>query len=219
MSQALAFIGYHNSGKTTLIRKVYRELSRRGYTIAILKSTKHHLRPFEKAGSDTDLYISEGIDRMAVVTPSLITAIRPNSGQGVGALAASLFPEVDLVLCEGFKSADDIKKVEVARSAISTSLIRDNVKGVIAVVSDFEIRGLRRFGFDETGGLCDFIEEALQLSSTKAEDDIQLIVDGKRIPMKRFVRESMKGTICGYVGSLRFTENARNIEIFIKIRK
>ncbi len=219
MSQALAFIGYHNSGKTTLIRKIHRELSKRGYTIAILKSTKHNLEPFKRTGSDTDLYRMDGVDKLAVVTPSLVTAIRPNFGQGVGALAASLFPEVDLVLCEGFKSANDIKKIEVARSHISTKLIREHVNGVIAVVCDFEVKGLRSFGFHEIEAICDFIEGSMQLPSRVKEDEIHLIVNGKKIPLKRFVRESMKGSICGYVGTLRFTENARNIEIFIKIKE
>jgi len=219
MPQVLAFIGYHNSGKTTLIRKVYKELTSRGYSLGIIKSTKHLLEPLHKSGSDTELYTDQGVKRLAVVTPEAIIMRRPNTSQNIGALAISLFPEVDLVLCEGFKNATDIKKIEVVHSKIKEGLLKDKVNGVIAIVSDFEIDGIKNFRFEQVTKLCDFIEDTVQLPLKSKQDEIYLLVDGRRIPLKRFVRDSMKGTICGYVGSLRFTENAKNIEIFIKIKK
>ncbi|NPA94436.1 MAG: molybdopterin-guanine dinucleotide biosynthesis protein B [Thermodesulfobacteria bacterium] len=219
MVQALAFVGYHNSGKTTLIRKVAQILRQRGYEIAIIKSTKHELKPLDTPGSDTSLYVSDGVENWAVVTPSSTICVKPNSGQGPWALAVSLFPHVDLVLCEGFKHAKDIKKIEVARSSISENLLKDETNGVIAVVSDFEVEGIRRFDFQEVERLCDFIEETLQLPEKMKQDEIHLLVNGRKIPMKRFVRDSLKGTICGYVASLRFTENAKDIEILIRLKK
>ena len=219
MPKVLTFIGYHNSGKTTLMRKVLKELKERGYSIAVIKSTKHELEPFERPGSDTNLYREDGIENMAVVTPSSCTSISPRSGKGLAALALSLFPHVDLVLCEGFKSANDVKKIEVARSPISKDLLKDSVNGVVAVVSDFDVQGIRNFRFHEIGSICDFIEESLQLPSLINNDEIYLFVNGRKIPLKRFVRDSFKGTICGYVGSLRFTENARDITILIRLKK
>ncbi len=219
MGHVLAFVGYHNSGKTTLIRKVANELRKRGYKIGIIKSTKHDLQPFEKEGSDTDLYQREGIEHLAVVTPSTVTAIRPHDDRGLEVLALSLFPDLDLVICEGFKHAKDIKKIEVARSDISTQLIKESTNGVMAVVSDFDVQGVRHFSHEEVPVLCDFIEETFQLRQKKKKDEIALVVNGRKIPLKRFVRDSMKGTICGYVSSLRFTEGAEDIQIFIKMKK
>ncbi len=201
------------------MRKVLRKLKERGYSIAVIKSTKHELEPFEKPGSDTDLYKEDGVENMAVVTPSSCTAISPRSEKGLAALAISLFPHVDLVLCEGFKSASDVKKIEVARSLVSKELLKNKVGGVVAVVSDFYVEGVKNFRFDEIGRICDFIEESLQLPSLSNNDEIYLLVNGKKIPLKRFVRDSLKGTICGYVSCLRFTENARDIEIYIRLKK
>ncbi len=219
MGQVLAFVGYHNSGKTTLIRKVAQTLKNRGYSVGIIKSTKHNLQPFDKPGSDTDLYVKDGLDSWAVVTPSSVISVVPNQNQGLSALAISLFPHADIVLCEGFKHAKDVKKIEVARSSISEGLIKDTTNGVIAIVSDFEVEGIKRFDFDEIEKLCDFIEDTLHLSAQKREDEVYLIVNNRRIPLKRFVRDSLKGTICGYVASLRFTENAKDIEVIIRLKK
>ncbi len=219
MPKVLTFIGYHNSGKTTLIRNIMKELKGRGYSVAVMKSTKHELEPFEKQGSDTDLYRKDGIDRIAIVTPSFCTATSPRAEKGLAALALSLFPDVDLVLCEGFKSATDVKKIEVARSSVSKDLLKDRIRGVVAVVSDFDVEGVRNFRFDQVSSLCDFMEESLQLPSLAKEDEIYLLVNGRKIPLKRFVRDSLKGTICGYVGSLRFTENARDINILIRLKR
>ena len=218
MTKVLAFVGYHNSGKTTLLTKVYKELQRRGYKVGIIKSTKHELEPFEKEGSDTDLYKRAGVKHLAVVTPSLVTSTFPRGETSISALAVSLFPQVDLILCEGFKKAGDIKKIEIARKAVSMELIKDKVGGVIAVVSDFQVEGVKNFGFEDIEALCDFIEESLQITSIKRTDEIYLLVNNRKIPLKRFVRDSLKGTICGYVASLRFTENAKDIQVIIKLK-
>lgn len=39
---AIAFIGYQNSGKTTLVEKVIAELTRRGLRVGSLKHHGHH---------------------------------------------------------------------------------------------------------------------------------------------------------------------------------
>jgi len=124
---------------------------------------------------------------------------------------------VDVILCEGFKNESSIKKIEVAREEISKELLKDKVGGVIAVVSDFDIDNIKHFSFKEIKELCNFIIEHFNISNKPFF--IDLFVNKRRIPLKRFVKDSLKNTVCGYVSALKFTENAEEIELKIKLKK
>ncbi len=216
MPQVISFIGHHNSGKTTLIRKIARNLTKKNFKIGIIKSTKHYLCTNHKEGSDTWLYHQDGITDISIACPDGFVHFKPKDDFDLFYLAFSLFPQVDLLLCEGFKHAKGIKKIEVARKEVSTELLKNKVDGVIAVVADFEIKGVKSFRFEDVSKICDFMIESLNLSSQESFS-IDLFVNKRRIPLKRFVRDSLKNTVYGYVQSLKFTENAKEIELRIKL--
>ena len=217
MPQVIAFIGFHNSGKTTIIRKITSELRRRGYKIGIIKSTKHSLTPFNKEGSDTDLYKRDGIKKITLVTPELSCHISYEERPNLNFIANMFFHGMDLVIAEGFKNEEDVKKIEVARKDISSELLKERVKGVMAVVADFPVEGVPNFSFHDTSKLSDFLEEKLKLKKLKEQGEISLFVNKRRIPLKKFVRDSLSKTVLGYISALKFTENARDIILKIKL--
>lgn len=219
MPQVIAFIGFHNSGKTTIIRKIAAQLKTRGYEIGIIKSTKHSLFPFDKEGSDTDLYERDGIKKITLTTPDLICHIDHGKRPSLNFIANTFFNGVDLVIAEGFKNEEDVKKIEVARKNISHISLKEKTKGVIASVSDFPIGGIPNFSFDEVSKLTDFVEERLKLKELKQQTEITLFVNGRRIPLKKFVRDSLSNTVLGYISALKFTQNAREVILRIKLNQ
>ena len=216
MPDCLSFIGFHNSGKTTLILKVVDELVSRGYSIGVVKSTKHSICTRDDEGTDTWRFREGGVERIALVCPEGIVHFRQKKAFSLPYEAFSMFSGCDLVIAEGFKGEKGVKKIEVARQDVSKRLLKDEVDGVVAVVSDFPVKGIRSFGHSDIHGLCDFIEAHFRLLQKKERFDIELFVDERRIPLKRFVRDSLMNTVAGYVSSLKFTEGAKSIEMRIR---
>ena len=213
MTPILTFIGWHNSGKTTVIREVVRRLRDRGYKIAVIKSTKHRGLNLDSPGSDSYLYGKDGIESVALVCPDELILFQENTGENLRHLAFRLFPDADLVIGEGFKHASGIPKIEVTRADTSKEPLRELVSDVRAVVSDYEVSFDKVFKISRIAELTDFIENSF-LNDKK--DDVCLFVDGREVSLNNFVRNSLKGIIFGFINCLKFTQGAQKLEIRIK---
>jgi molybdopterin-guanine dinucleotide biosynthesis protein B len=213
MTPILTFIGWHNSGKTTVIREVVRRLRDRGYKIAVIKSTKHRGLNFDSPGSDSYLYGKDGIESVALICPDELILFQENTGEDLKHLAFRLFPDADLVIGEGFKHVSGIPKIEVARADESKEPLRESVSDVRAVVSDYEVSFDRVFKTSRIAELTDFIENSF-LNDNK--DDVCLFLDGREISLNNFVRNSLKGIIFGFINCLKFTKGAQKLGIRIK---
>ena len=62
------FVGYSESGKTTLATAVTAELSRRGFKVAVLKDA-HHQVDMDTPGKDTWRYRENGATQVILRTP------------------------------------------------------------------------------------------------------------------------------------------------------
>lgn len=212
MTPILAFIGWHNSGKTTAIREVVRRLRDRGYKIAVIKSTKHRGLNLDSPGSDSYLYGKDGIESIALVCPDELILFQENTGENLRHLAFRLFPDADLVIGEGFKHASGIPKIEVTRADISKEPLRESISDVRAVVSDYEVSFDKVFKISQIAELTDFIENSFM---NNKKDDVCLFVNGREISLNNFVCNSLKGMILGFINCLKFTQGAQKLEIRI----
>jgi molybdopterin-guanine dinucleotide biosynthesis protein B len=212
MTPILGFIGWHNSGKTTVIREVVRRLRDRGYKIAVIKSTKHRGLNLDSPGSDSNLYRRDGIESVVLVCPDELILFQDNTGEDLKHLAFRLFPDADLVIGEGFKHASGIPKIEITRAGISKEPLRETVSDVKAVVSDYDVSFDKVFKISQIAELTDFIENSF-LNDKK--DDVSLFVNGREISLNNFVRNLLKSIIFSFISCLKFTQGAQKLEIRI----
>jgi len=126
----VAFVGGHDSGKTTLLTRLVPLLSARGFAVGAIK---HASRDFEddEIGKDSQRLGASGAAVWALVTPGRVTARRRASDEALPDLLSRQFSDCDLVLIEGFKSLP-VPKVEVTRAGAA----RPPVAGALARVSD-----------------------------------------------------------------------------------
>ncbi|MGD9949776.1 MAG: molybdopterin-guanine dinucleotide biosynthesis protein B [Desulfobulbus sp.] len=157
MPPVVSFVGWHNSGKTTLTRQVVAQLKAKGYLVAVLKSTKETGIAVDQPGTDTALYKKTGADVVALLAPDQLIIQRKPTQMGLFALSQFLFPEVDIVIAEGFKQAPQVPKIEVRRDP-EALFICLSVPGVIAIASDLPASGLKQFGLDQYSEIADYIE-------------------------------------------------------------
>jgi molybdopterin-guanine dinucleotide biosynthesis protein B len=214
MIPILTFIGWHNSGKTTVIREVVRILRDRGYKISVIKSTKHRGLDLDSPGSDSDLYRKDGIESVALVCPDELILFQDNTGENLKYLAFRFFPDADLVIGEGFKHTSGIPKIEITRADVSKEPLRELTSDVKAVVSDYEISFDKVFKISQIAKLADFIENSF-LNDKK--DKVSLFVNGREIYLNNFVRKSLKGIIFGFINCLKFTRDAQKLDIRIRV--
>jgi len=125
--------GAKNSGKTTLIVKLIPLIQKRGYRVATIKH--HHSGEFEVdvPGKDTYRQRKAGAYATAMYSPSGFMVYKQQADTTPESLAA-IFPEVDLILLEGFHLSS-YRKLEVIRSERGRDSIT-NPENRLAIATD-----------------------------------------------------------------------------------
>ncbi|HEY6066669.1 MAG TPA: molybdopterin-guanine dinucleotide biosynthesis protein B [Thermoanaerobaculia bacterium] len=126
----VAFVGGHDSGKTTLLLDLVARLRERGLSVGAVKHTSRDLED-DAPGKDSQRLGGSGADVWALITPERATVRRRIDGSGLPDVVRRDFAECDLVLIEGFKSLP-LPKIEVTRSGAA----RPSVPDALARVSD-----------------------------------------------------------------------------------
>ncbi len=158
MPPIVSFIGYHDSGKTTLASQVVAHLKRRGYRLAVIKSTKETGLEFDEPDTDTHIHRQAGADAVTLVAPDQVVMFADPSPLELVDLAERFYPDMDIVIAEGFKDARDIAKIEVCSG--SGPRLLNRVQGVIAQVDDISgNREVRVFDRNRSSQIADFIEK------------------------------------------------------------
>ena len=215
MSSIVSFIGWHDSGKTTLASKVVTALKQLGYRVAVIKSSNDSGIAFDTPGTDTYKHKEAGADSVMLVAPDQMVLQTMNSNLSLRTLAHRYFPDVDIVIAEGFKRARKIPKIEVFRN--EDQRLRDEVHGVIAVATDLE--GVVEdyvFKLDEASEIALFIEK--RFLTNKGELELTaLLVNGNKIPIKDYIQEALAGTVYGFVKTLKLNHDIEEIELRFKV--
>lgn len=215
MSSVITFIGWHDSGKTTLVKQVVAELKKLGYRVAVIKSSNDVGIQFDTPGTDTFMHKEAGADSVMLVAPDQMVLQTNNSGLSLRTLAHRYFPDVDIVIGEGFKTAKKIPKIEVFRNR--DQKLRDEVQGVIAVATNLKgVAGNYVFGLDEAAEIALFIEKRF-LTGKNGKEKTVLLVNGNKIPLKDYIQEVLAGTVHGFVKTLKLDKDITEIELRIKI--
>jgi len=131
----ISIAGVSNSGKTTLIVKLVKELKSRGYKVATIKHS-HHSFELDTEGKDSWLHTKAGADAVVVTSHNTLGVIR-HSPKEISLLEIinTYLQDMDIIIVEGYKS-ENIPKIEVFRTEISTELVCKDDKNLIAVVGD-----------------------------------------------------------------------------------
>lgn len=157
-----AIVGLSGSGKTTLIERLIPEARRRGLSVSTIKHTHHHAIELDTPGKDSHRHRVAGASEVIVASDS-----------GWARIAASLTPSplkkllselrpVDLVLVEGFKQLEGLRRVEVFRGAGAPLASDDPGIAAVAVPAGVELAGYQgiRLPLDDPSAVLDFILSA-----------------------------------------------------------
>mgnify|MGYP003205544328 CR=1 FL=1 len=116
---APAFIGYQNSGKTTLVEKVIAELTRRGLRVGSLKHHGHHGFDIDVPAKDTWRHHQAGSKHVGLICATRWAeyADTREEDEMPACELLSRYNDVDVVIIEGYKT-EGFDNIVVARSGV-----------------------------------------------------------------------------------------------------
>ena len=115
-SPAIAFVGRHNSGKTTLVTKVIAELVGRGLDVGSVKHHGHRGFEVDVEGKDSWRHRQAGACEVAIASPDKMALIRELAHEVEVAELIELMAPHDVVIVEGYRSCG-LPCIEVMRSS------------------------------------------------------------------------------------------------------
>lgn len=172
-SPAVAFVGRHNSGKTTLLVRVIAELVARGINVGSIKHHGHRGFDIDIPGKDSYRHREAGSSDVVVVSPDLMARITELDHEVECSDIVDTMPDHDIVIVEGFRQsgldvievlrAGNERDISAADEFCETGTVRDVAP--VAVVSDIERvrsaakrQGVRSFGLDDIESIADYLQ-------------------------------------------------------------
>ena len=157
--RVVAIVGRQGSGKTTLIERLIPALKARGLAVSTVKHTHHHPIELDTPGKDSYRHRLAGAAEVVVASDSGWARIAASSEPaGLPILLRQLRP-VDVVLVEGFKQLESLRRVEVFRGVGEPLALRDPGIAAIAAPPGTSLgayRGLK-LPLDDTAAMLEFI--------------------------------------------------------------
>lgn len=158
-NKLLAFSGYSNSGKTTLLKKIIPLLCEQNFKVAMLKHAHHDIE-IDIPGKDSYELRKAGALQTIIACDKRYAMIceTPNEPADLKSLV-NKFTNIDLVLVEGFKD-EKIPKIICHRSETKKPLFIDEF--TIAVASNIKLEtAVPQLNIDKPNQIVEFIKNYL----------------------------------------------------------
>lgn len=237
MPQVIGIVGYKDSGKTTLTHRLARELIGRGYEVAVIKHTSHHL---DLPGKDTAI-LRESVGQVGIISAqeSALFWNKPLSLENI-----IPYLEADIVLVEGFKTEKSFPKIACLRGEPDDRDLLDGLaicavgpagqvagtgiplldRDAVIEIADMVERRAFKLPNLNCGGCgyerCYDLAREIVAGTGSVEDCVSLQpatevkIDGQPMPMNSFISSIVKSTVLGVLAPLK---GFRKGEIEIRI--
>jgi molybdopterin-guanine dinucleotide biosynthesis protein B len=155
----VGIVGRQGSGKTTLIERLIPAIKARGLSVSTVKHTHHHQFELEPPGKDSHRHRQAGASEINIASDTgwarIASSAQPASLQD---LLKQLRP-VDVVLVEGFKQLEWLRRVEVFRGAGEPLALEDRSIAAVALPAGLELPAYAgmRLPLDDIQAVADFI--------------------------------------------------------------
>ena len=208
MPFVIGIAGWKDSGKTTLCGKLVELLLLKGLKVGFIKHTEKSICPKENADSNTLCNVLGesvlwGEDGWAYTHKKAVSSLKE--------IVSRIYPGYDVVILEGGK------RFPLPKIWVKSATPPEGVPGIIAYYGEgAQEETLPNFLPGQEKALADFIADM----AGKSDSRIEVYVNGKRFPIKKFVGEFIEGAIRGMFSSLKQRpEDAENINIFLRGKK
>ncbi|MGE0239964.1 MAG: molybdopterin-guanine dinucleotide biosynthesis protein B [Parvibaculaceae bacterium] len=163
--KVIGVAGFKNAGKTTLVERLVRELTKHGYRIATVKHA-HHAFDIDHEGRDSFRHRAAGASEVAVISRqrwAIIHELRGEDEPSFATILAKLSP-CDLVIVEGYKHGRHAK-IEVRNLALDHPKLAGEDPSIVAIAASGPLADapVPVFDRDHVEGLAQFIITRMEL--------------------------------------------------------
>jgi molybdopterin-guanine dinucleotide biosynthesis protein MobB len=115
-SPAVAIVGRHNSGKTTLIEQLIATMTKRGLDVGSIKHHSHVGFSIDIPGKDSYRHRAAGATETIISAPGQMAVVRDMEGEAECSELVERMPGHDIVIVEGYRKSG-LPTIEVMRAA------------------------------------------------------------------------------------------------------
>lgn len=227
----LGVAGTKNTGKTTLVTLIVRELVKRGYQVGTIKHTHHE---FDLEGRDTWKHRKAGAELVVGAGDDTFFLVNERFELEIILKIIECIKKLDYIVIEGFKFSNypKISTTEVTDdfTISNVDVFEINDEDVINLVNLVEERtyGLipgsdcGNCGYDNCLDMArDIIKGKISEDKCKMKklDEVQLFIGDKMVPLNPFVQDFMKKSVMGMISTLKTGETnipQEKVELLIK---
>lgn len=202
--------GVHDSGKTTLVAGVIRELAARGYSVGTIKDIHAERFRMDQPGTDTYLHAEAGAE-LVVARGLAETDVMFQQKLSFDQILP-LFTQ-DYLILEGDPGVACPNMVTGHDEADLDRRMDDNTVcfgGIVAeALTMYKNKPAYRTAI-HLNEITDLIEEKAMEINKNEERTLKLYFDGEEVPMVPFVESLIRSTILGMMSELKgFEENTK----------
>jgi len=211
MPPIVSIVGKSESGKTTLIEKLIKELRLRGYRVATIKHVPQDIA-FDEPDKDSWRHIQAGSEATTISSPSKVVLIKPFAQEPtLGEIVRFFGEDYDIILTEGFKEGN-APKIEAHRKEAGTPL--EAVRKLVAIVTDEPLKTkARQFSFEDVKGLADLLEEGF---IKPQRERVSLYINNVPVPLSVFPKGIISNTLIAIASSLKGVGEVRSLDISLR---
>jgi len=206
--------GVHNSGKTTLVASIIRELKARGYSVGTIKDIHAEGFRMDRPGTDTSLHAEAGASLViarGLTETDVLFQYKLQYSQ-----MFPLFTQDFLILegdpgvnCPNMVTGHD--EIDLDQRCDAHTICFGGVVG--ETLAEYMEKPVFRTK-TQIKEITDLIEEkAMDTKDKKEERELKLYFDGEAVPMVPFVESLIRATILGIVGELKGFEDTTKVKI------
>jgi molybdopterin-guanine dinucleotide biosynthesis protein B len=229
----LNFYGPSNSGKTQLVEKLIAALREKDYSVGTIKNIHVENFSIDTEGKDTWRHHKAGAE-MVVANSEDEVAFLVKYGMVPEEVKYIIYKatDPDIVIIEGYW-ADESQKITVGEMEERPNTVmryKDNFDEILT----FAVEGIETEKIvEELPGLdcgkcgkdtCTELARSIRENSNTFEDceyysekKVTLKVDGKEVPLGKFAKDIVAGTVSGMVSTLKGVEGGREITVEITV--
>ncbi len=243
--KTVSVTGFKNSGKTSVVEALVRELSSRGHRVGTLKHTADDI-DLDTPGKDTSRHRDAGSVATGILQENT-TALFIDEKLSIHQAAEKL-GVIDILVIEGFKTVDTHARIIIPKEDGDVEKLSNGLEIATVKMPESGFTG-EALTLDDAAKLADIVEEktypmlpgldchscgyddcksmGIALLSGEAElnqcvgyrTDGALKVNGVDVAMGNFVREIMKNVVLGFLKSLKGGEVARKVELSFEVNQ